>query len=103
FTLLKSGTTRLLRPGRVGSSGATVSTLPAPLNLSIQEDPFSCGSSGPMGPSGTLCQPLLPPLPLPSPMPSPIMRATTAVSTRSRLESAHLSRGRVSLYPSLFE
>lgn len=36
-------------------------------------------------------------------MPSPIMRATTAVSTRSRLESAHLSRGRVSLYPSLFE
>lgn len=76
---------------------------PAPLSLSIQEDPFSCGSSGPTGPSGTLCQPSLPPSPLLSPMPSPVMRATTAVSTRSRLESAHLSRGRVNLYPSLFE
>lgn len=76
---------------------------PVPLSLSIQEAPFSCGSSGPTGPSGTLCQPSLPLSHSPSPMPNPIMRATTAVSTRSRLESAHLSQERVNLYPSLFE
>lgn len=103
FTLLRSGTTPLLKLDQAGSSGDIVSTSPASLNLSTREVPFSCGWSGPMGPSGTLCQHSLPRSLSPSPTPSLVMKATTVVYTKSRPESGHLSLEKASLYPSPYE